>query len=193
MAILPIYLHPHPVLAQEAKPVAKVTPAINQLLDDMMETLLDRDNGVGLAANQVGQLHRVLVLNFSDERLIEEIPLENSSGKIKMINPEIVWQSETISSWEEGCFSVPLVFTDVERPAQVTINYLNEEGKPQAFTTKPNTLFNHCVQHEIDHLDGIVFPERVSRLKRTMVMKKYNKLAPDFDETLPYKHIGANE
>lgn len=193
MAILPIYIHPHPILAQVAKPVDNVTPAIKQLLTDMMETLIDRDNGVGLAANQVGQLHRVLVLNFSDERLIEEIPIENTTGKIKMINPEIVWQSDAISSWEEGCFSVPLVFTDVERPAQVTVKYLDEHGKPQELTTKPNTLFNHCVQHEIDHLDGIVFPERVSRLKRGMVMKKYNKLARDFDETLPYKHINADE
>ena len=153
MAVLPILIAPHPTLKAKSKPVKDVTDELRALLDDMLETMYDAP-GIGLAANQIGSLHRVLVMDCGS-RDDEETP-----RPIKIINPEITGVSEELSSYEEGCLSIPEQFADVERPAVVRVKYLDENGQKQ------ERLFDGleatCVQHEIDHLDGVLFVDHLS-------------------------------
>ncbi len=186
MSILTIYVDPHPVLHQKAQPITTVDNKIKTLMSDMKDTLKAL-KGVGLAANQVGILKRVIVLNTTYCREVDEdktLP----EGIIAMANPVITWKSDNLTWIKEGCFSVPNIFTDVERPDQCTVKYLDEQGKKQTIKTGPG-LFNACLQHEIDHLDGILFPERVSKLKQKRIDKKYRKISPTFNEDLTYKFI----
>ena len=173
MAVLPILIAPHPTLKAKAKPVKDVTDELRALLDDMLETMYDAP-GIGLAANQIGSLHRVLVMDCGS-RDDEETP-----RPIKIINPEITGVSEELSSYEEGCLSIPEQFADVERPAVVRVKYLDENGQKQ------ERLFDGleatCVQHEIDHLDGVLFVDHLSNLKRNMLMKKLKKYLKDREE-----------
>ena len=173
MAVLPILIAPHPTLKAKAKPVKDVTDELRALLDDMLETMYDAP-GIGLAANQIGSLHRVLVMDCGS-RDDEETP-----RPIKIINPEITGVSEELSSYEEGCLSIPEQFADVERPAVVRVKYLDEHGQKQ------ERLFDGleatCVQHEIDHLDGVLFVDHLSNLKRNMLMKKLKKYLKDREE-----------
>ncbi|MDA8603064.1 peptide deformylase [Alphaproteobacteria bacterium] len=173
MAVLPILIAPHPTLKAKAKPVKDVTDELRALLDDMLETMYDAP-GIGLAANQIGSLHRVLVMDCGS-RDDEETP-----RPIKIINPEITGVSEELSSYEEGCLSIPEQFADVERPAVVRVKYLDETGQKQ------ERLFDGleatCVQHEIDHLDGVLFVDHLSNLKRNMLMKKLKKYLKDREE-----------
>ena len=173
MAVLPILIAPHPTLKAKAKPVKDVPDELRALLDDMLETMYDAP-GIGLAANQIGSLHRVLVMDCGS-RDDEETP-----RPIKIINPEITGVSEELSSYEEGCLSIPEQFADVERPAVVRVKYLDENGQKQ------ERLFDGleatCVQHEIDHLDGVRFVDHLSNLKRNMLMKKLKKYLKDREE-----------
>ena len=173
MAVLPILIAPHPTLKAKAKPVKDVTDELRALLDDMLETMYDAP-GIGLAANQIGSLHRVLVMDCGS-RDDEETP-----RPIKIINPEITGVSEELSSYEEGCLSIPEQFAEVDRPAVVRVKYLDENGQ------KNERLFEGleatCVQHEIDHLDGILFVDHLSNLKRNMLMKKLKKYLKERDE-----------
>jgi peptide deformylase len=173
MAVLPILIAPHPTLKAKAKPVKEVTNAVRALLDDMLETMYDAP-GIGLAANQVGSLHRVLVMDCG-AREDDEQP-----RPIKIINPQITGVSEELSSYEEGCLSIPEQFADVERPAVVRIKYLDETGKAQERLFEG--LEATCVQHEIDHLDGILFVDHLSNLKRNMLMKKLKKLIKERED-----------
>ena len=145
MAVLPILIAPHPTLKAKAKPVKDVTDELRALLDDMLETMYDAP-GIGLAANQIGSLHRVLVMDCGS-RDDEETPRPT-----KILHPEITGVSEELSSYEEGCLSIPEQFADVERPAVVRVKDLDENGQKQ------ERLFDGleatCVQHEIDHLNG---------------------------------------
>lgn len=173
MAILPILIAPHPTLKAKAKPVKEVTDGLRTLLDDMLETMYDAP-GIGLAANQIGSLERVLVMDCGS-REEEETP-----RPMKIINPEITGVSEELSSYEEGCLSIPEQYAEVERPAVVRVKYLDENGKQH------ERLFDGleatCVQHEIDHLDGILFVDHLSNLKRNMLMKKLKKLIKEREE-----------
>ena len=166
MALLPILLAPHPTLKAVAKPVADVTPDLQKLAEDMLETMYDAP-GIGLAANQVGRLERVLVMDC------ERDPDAPRQPRI-LFNPEITWESEELSSYEEGCLSIPQQYADVERPASVKVAYLDENG------TAKEDLFEGleatCVQHEIDHLNGILFWDHISNLKRNMLRRKLEKL-----------------
>ena len=173
MAILPILIAPHPTLKAKAKPVKEVTDGLRTLLDDMLETMYDAP-GIGLAANQIGSLERVLVMDCGS-RDEEETP-----RPMKIINPEITGVSEELSSYEEGCLSIPEQYAEVERPAVVRVKYLDEHGKQheQLFDGLEAT----CVQHEIDHLDGILFVDHLSNLKRNMLMKKLKKLIKEREE-----------
>ena len=173
MAVLPILIAPHPTLKAKAKPVKEVTDAVRALLDDMLETMYDAP-GIGLAANQVGSLYRVLVMDCG-AREDDEQP-----RPIKIINPQITGVSEELSSYEEGCLSIPEQFADVERPAVVRIKYLDETGKAQERLFEG--LEATCVQHEIDHLDGILFVDHLGNLKRNMLMKKLKKYLKERDE-----------
>ncbi|MAV46378.1 MAG: peptide deformylase [Alphaproteobacteria bacterium TMED89] len=173
MAVLPILIAPHPTLKAKAKPVKEVTDAVRALLDDMLETMYDAP-GIGLAANQIGSLERVLVMDCGAREEDEE------TRPMKIINPVITGVSEELSSYEEGCLSIPEQYADVERPAAVQVKYLDENGKTQerVFAGLEAT----CVQHEIDHLDGILFVDHLSNLKRNMLMKKLKKLIKERED-----------
>ncbi|GJL85755.1 MAG: peptide deformylase [Micavibrio sp.] len=165
-----IIIVPDPVLKQQAQPVAKVDDAIRQQMDNMLETMYEAP-GIGLAANQVSMLNRVLVIDTTrrDEEAEEEGP-----GPICMANPEVVWKSENMSVMEEGCLSIPQQYADVERPAIVKVKYLDYDGKEAEI--EANGLLSHCVQHEIDHLNGVLFVDYLSSLKRNMILRRVDKL-----------------
>ncbi len=158
---------PDPVLKQTAQEVATVTPEIQKQMDKMLATMYDAP-GIGLAANQVGLLNRVLVMDLSrrDE--------EQEAAPIFMANPEIIWESEEMSVLEEGCLSIPQQYADVERPAQVRVKYLDFDGKQAEL--EASGLLSHCVQHEIDHLNGVLFIDYLSSLKRNMILRKLDKM-----------------
>ena len=160
MALIPIILIPDPVLRKVASPVAEITDGIRQLLDDMAETMYDAP-GIGLAAPQVNISERIIVMDCSRD---EEPEL------YKMINPEIVASSQERSVLEEGCLSIPNQTADVERPAHVDVRYLDVDGNEQMLHCEG--LLAACVQHEIDHLDGVLFIDHISRLKRDMIVRK---------------------
>ncbi len=158
---------PHPALKQVAKPVDKVDDAIRAQMDGMLKTMYDAP-GIGLAANQVNILNRVLVMDLS-KRDEEEEP-----NPICMANPEVIYKSEELSVMEEGCLSVPQQYADVERPKVVRVKYLDYDGNEAEL--EADNLLSHCVQHEIDHLNGDLFIDYLSTLKRKMMIKKVNKL-----------------
>ena len=173
MTVLPILIAPHPTLKAKAKPVKEVTDELRTLLDDMLETMYDAP-GIGLAANQIGSLERVLVMDCGS-REDEEEP-----RPIKIINPVITGATEELSTYEEGCLSIPEQYAEVERPAGVRVQYLDENGTKQEWDFFG--LEATCIQHEIDHLDGILFVDHLSNLKRNMLMKKLKKLVKEREE-----------
>lgn len=161
---------PDPVLKKQADSVGTVDETITKQLDRMLDTMY-AEHGVGLAANQVGLLNRVLVMDVDQT--------EGQRGSpIFMINPEIVWESDERSSYQEGCLSIPQQYADIERPASVRVEYIDEKGVKQELLTnaEEHLLLNHCVQHEIDHLNGRLFIDYLSSLKRNMMIKKVQKL-----------------
>ncbi|MBB3592730.1 peptide deformylase [Rhizobium sp. BK529] len=166
MTIKPLIILPDPVLRQVSKPIERVDADLQRLADDMLETMYDAP-GIGLAAIQIGLPRRMLVIDLAKEGE-EKQPLV-------FINPEIVSSSEDRSVYEEGCLSIPDYYAEVERPAKVTVKYLNREGKEQS--VEADGLLATCLQHEIDHLNGVLFIDHISRLKRDMVIKKFTKAA----------------
>jgi len=164
MAIKPIVLLPDPVLRAKAAPVAAVDADIKALMDDMLETMYDAP-GIGLAAPQIGISKRVIVMDCSDD--------ENQPEPIKMANPEIIAASEDTSTMEEGCLSIPDHRGEVTRPSAITVQYLDEHG--QAQERDCDGLLAVCIQHEIDHLNGVLFIDYLSRLKRDMIIRKMTK------------------
>lgn len=157
---------PHPALKTKAEPIDTVDDAIREQMDRMLVTMYDAP-GIGLAANQVGILNRVLVMDL-DYR-------DGEGGKpVYMANPEIIWESEELSILEEGCLSVPQQYAEVERPEKVRVKYLDYNGHEQELEAEG--LLSHCVQHEMDHLNGVVFIDYLSSLKRNMMVKKVKKL-----------------
>ena len=158
---------PHPALKQKSKAVSAVDDAVRAQMDAMLKTMYDAP-GIGLAANQVGMLNRVLVMDLSKRDEGEE------PSPICMANPEIIYKSEELSTMEEGCLSVPKQYADIERPKIVRVKYLDYNGKEAEL--EADNLLSHCVQHEIDHLDGILFIDYLSTLKRKMLLKKLDKL-----------------
>lgn len=165
MAILPIYVAPHPVLKKTAEPVEAVDAELAKLMDDMLDTMYDAP-GIGLAAPQVGVSKRILVMDVAGEG--------EPARPVRMANPEIVWESEDLANYQEGCLSFPEQFADVERPAQVRVRYIDQNNEPQEI--EADGLLATCVQHEIDHLDGIVFVDYLSSVKRSMILRKLKKL-----------------
>lgn len=166
MAILPIIHVPDPLLRQVSKPVGAITPAIVQLLEDMVQTMYDAP-GLGLAAPQIGQMSRAIVMDCAKDETPPEL--------WKMINPEIIAASEETEILEEGCLSIPDHVGDVERPASVTVRFMDIEGQMQEL--QADGLLSACVQHEIDHLNGVLFIDHLSRLKRDMIWRKVLKEA----------------
>lgn len=166
MAILKIIEIPDKRLKTKSIPVKKVDEEVKTLLHDMVETMRVAD-GLGLAAPQVGINRRVVVLDVPFRTAGEDEP-------VFMVNPEIYWRSEEMNHYKEGCLSLPEQYADVERPAEVKIKYLDENGNEK--DVHADGLFATVVQHEVDHLDGIVFVDRVSRIKRNMLLRKLRKL-----------------
>jgi len=164
MARLPIIVAPDPRLKVKAKPVDKVDAEIRQLMDDMMETM-HAANGIGLAAPQVGVLKRVLVMDIAHE--------DEEPNPIRMANPEIVWASDEEELREEGCLSLPDQFAEVVRPKSVRVRYLDHENEVREMECI--ALQAVCVQHEMDHLEGTLFVDRISALKRNMILRKLTK------------------
>ena len=165
MALLPIIHVPDPRLKQVSKPVAKVDRSVAKLMNDMMDTMHDAP-GIGLAAPQVGEFIRVIVV---------DITRDGYEGKpLKLANPEIVWSSDHAVAMEEGCLSVPSQYADVKRPDKIKITYLDEKNTAQQL--EADGLLARVLQHEIDHLDGKLFIDYLSRMKRTMMVKKVQKL-----------------
>ena len=165
MALREILIVPDPRLKKECEPVAEVNDEIRELLNDMLETMYAAP-GIGLAAPQIGVMKRVVVMDVSDDK--------DKPEPIKLINPEIIWESEDTSVYQEGCLSIPEQYADVERPAEVGLRYLDENGKEHEI--EADGLLATCIQHELDHLDGILFTDYLSALKRNMIMKKVQKL-----------------
>ncbi len=168
MAKLDIINVPDPLLKTMSKPVAQVDERVRTLLDDMLETMYDAP-GIGLAAIQVGVAERLIVLDTSME--------EEEKRPQFFINPEIVWESEELNVYSEGCLSVPEHYADVERPASVRVKYLDYNGETQEQLMEG--LDATCIQHEIDHLNGVVFIDYLSRLKRNMIVRKVQKAQKD--------------
>lgn len=166
MAVLKLYEYPEPILKQKAARVDVVTDDIRRLLDDMLETMY-ASAGVGLAAPQIGVSQRIVVIDAEQDD-------ETGSGNpLFLINPEIIWRSEDIVCGEEGCLSVPKQRAEVERNAEVKVRYLDYNG--QECEIHGEGLLAVCLQHELDHLDGILYIDRISRLKRQMLLKKLKK------------------
>lgn len=158
---------PNPVLKQMAQPIDKVDDATRKQMDRMLETMYEAP-GIGLAANQVGLLNRVLVMDLACRNEGDQ------PAPIFMANPQIIHESEEMSVMDEGCLSVPKQYAQVERPAIVNVKYLDYHGKEAQLEAQG--LLSHCVQHEIDHLNGVLFIDYLSSLKRNMIIKKVQKL-----------------
>ena len=170
MSIRPILEAPNPVLKQISRPVAEVTDATRALMDDMLETMYDAP-GIGLAAIQIGVPERILVIDIGDGAKLDDGDVAKNPRFF--VNPEIVEASDDLSVYEEGCLSVPDFYEEVERPAQCTVRYLDYDGSPREL--KAEGLLATCIQHEMDHLNGILFVDHLSRLKRNMILKKLQK------------------
>ena len=166
MALREILVVPDPLLKQISKPVDVVDDELRALMDDMLETMYAAP-GIGLAAIQVGVPKRVIVMDLAREG---EDPQPRH-----FVNPEILWASEETAPYEEGCLSVPEIYDEVERPSQVKLRYLNYRG--EAVEEDAEGLFAVCIQHEMDHLDGVLFIDHLSRLKREQAIKKVKKQA----------------
>lgn len=167
MAVREILILPDPLLRKVAEPVDSFDDDLKKTVDDMFETMYEAP-GIGLAGPQIGYMKRVVVIDLADE----ENP---DSGKIAMVNPEIVGMSEETAVSEEGCLSIPELYYEVERPAEVTVKYFTPEG--EEITRKATGRLAVCMQHEIDHLDGVLYIDYLSRLKRDRVNKKFQKRA----------------
>lgn len=172
MALLSLVIEPDPRLHIKSKPVDKVDDEIRTLMDNMLETMY-HEGGIGLSAVQVGIHKRVLVMDV--ERGSERYGNvdEKASKPIYMANPEITWASEELNCYNEGCLSFPGEYSEVVRPARVTVEYLDYKNRKQ--TLEADGLLATCVQHEIDHLDGIVFTDHISSLKRDIILRKMKK------------------
>src|SRR5579884_2330265 len=169
MAILPIVIAPDPRLKTRSEPIDKIDASIQKLAADMLETMY-HEKGIGLAAVQVGVLKRLLVTDIAWR---DEEGITPGNQKV-LVNPEIVEDSEEMNVYKEGCLSFPDQFAEVERPKTVRVRYLNLDGvqKEENFTGLEAT----CIQHEIDHLNGIVFVDHITMMKRDMILRKLKKL-----------------
>ena len=164
MSLLQILQAPHPGLKRVAQPVAEVTDELRTLMDDMLETMYHAP-GIGLAAPQVGVDKRIVVVDVGRE--------ENDRHPLRLVNPELVWASDDSVTMEEGCLSLPDQFAEVKRPSAVRLRYLDETGAEQEIAA--DGMLARCLQHEVDHLDGILFVDHLSALRRNMILRKLDK------------------
>jgi peptide deformylase len=164
MSIRTILIHPDPRLKKICAPVEGVDPSLRKLADDMIETMYDAP-GIGLAAPQIGILQRLFVMDFSAK--------DDPPAPMALFNPQVIWASDELNTYEEGCLSIPDMYEEVTRPAEVKLRYLDLDGKPQE--RHLDGLGATCAQHEIDHLNGKLFIDYLSRIKRSMITNKMKK------------------
>lgn len=164
MAILPIIWAPDPILKARCMPVESIDDDVRRLVRDMFQTMYAAP-GVGLAAPQIGDTRRIVVIDVAGK---DEPP-----QPMALINPEILWRSEETQVYEEGCLSLPELYADVERPARVKVRFLDVDGASREI--EGDGLLAVCLQHEIDHIDGVLFVDHISALKRNMMLKKMVK------------------
>ena len=176
MAIRPLVILPDAQLRLVSKPVETVTPEIRTLAADMLETMYDAP-GIGLAAIQIGVPLRVVTIDLakpaSEREEGDTTPAEPRNPMV-FINPQIVWSSEERSAYEEGCLSIPEYYEEVERPAAVKVRYMDLDGKDQEIAAEG--LLATCLQHEIDHLDGVLFIDRLTGLRRQLALRRLKRL-----------------
>lgn len=170
MALLDIISIPDPVLRKKSAPIERIDDDLKRLMDQMLEAMYDAP-GIGLAAVQVGVPRRLITIDVANKETAEgEEPVKEP---MFLINPKILWRSEETGIYEEGCLSIPEYYAEVERPARIRFSYLDRDGQPQERAA--DGILATCVQHEIDHLDGKLFIDHISKLKRDMVIKKFAK------------------
>lgn len=161
---LKILVAPNPILKAKAAPVAELDDKTRKLMDDMLEAMYLAP-GIGLAAPQVGVSKRIVVVDLAHKN--------EPRTPVRLVNPEITWRSEEMAMQEEGCLSLPDQFAEVLRSTAVRVAFTDEHGKPQEI--EGSGMLSRCLQHEIDHLDGILFVDRLSTLKRNMIMRRLAK------------------
>jgi peptide deformylase len=164
MSLLPILVAPDPRLKMRAKPVEAISAELRQLMDDMLETMYAAP-GIGLAAPQIGVSLRIIVVDISRE--------DQPRAPLFMANPELVWVSDDDAAYEEGCLSVPEHYAEVVRPATIRVRYLDRDNEMRE--QQSTDLLATVIQHEMDHLDGILFIDHLSALKRNMILRKLIK------------------
>ena len=159
-----ILIEPDPILRKKSQPLEKVDNEIRKLMDDMLKTMYSAP-GIGLAAVQIGILKRLIVIDISKDNKKKE--------PLFLINPKITFKSQNTSRYEEGCLSLPGHFAEIERPAECQLDYIDYNGKQKKL--KASGLLSTCIQHEVDHLDGVLFIDYLSKLKKDMIIKKLIK------------------
>jgi len=164
MTLRPILTAPDPRLKALATEIAKVDGEIRSLIDDMLETMYEAD-GIGLAAVQIGVAKAVIVMDIDQK--------DGKRNPRVFVNPKLLWASEDLASFEEGCLSVPDIWEEVQRPARIRAEYLDRNGHKQ--TLEADGLLADCLQHEMDHLKGVLFIDHLSRLKRSIALRKLAK------------------
>ena len=164
MTIRKILTEPDPILRKKCEPLEGVNDQLRNLMNDMLETMYEAP-GIGLAAIQIGVLKRVVVIDVSKK--------EGEKSPLFLVNPEIIYRSKKTSTYEEGCLSLPGQFAEIERPAECKVEYLDFNGKKKQLDAKG--LLSTCIQHEIDHLNGVLFIDYLSKLKKSMIIKKLKK------------------
>ncbi|MBV9570869.1 MAG: peptide deformylase [Alphaproteobacteria bacterium] len=164
MSIRPVLTAPDPRLKAMSEDVAQVNDELKKLIDDMLETMYAED-GIGLAAIQVGVPKRLLVMDLAQK--------EGRREPQAFVNPRILWASDETTTVQEGCLSVPDIWEDVERPTRITAEFLDRDGTLK--TVEANGLLSTCLQHEMDHLNGVLFIDHLSKLKRSMALRKVQK------------------
>jgi peptide deformylase len=165
MSLLPILTIPDSRLKAKCKPLDNVDGRVVQLMDSMLETMYQAP-GIGLAAPQIGLLERLIVVDVTDHKTEKPAPLA-------MVNPELVWASDELAVTQEGCLSIPEVYAEVTRPRMIRVRYVDRDGEVREMDA--DGLLATCVQHEIDHLNGVLFIDHLTSLKRNMLLRKYTK------------------
>ena len=166
MALRDILILPDKRLRLKSEPVKAVDRSLRKLVDDMFETMYAAP-GIGLAAIQIGVPQRIVTMDLAKK--------DDSKAPLVFINPEVTWKADERATYEEGCLSIPEYYEEVERPAKVKVKYLDLDGK--AHETEAKGLLATCLQHEIDHINGVLFIDHLSRLKRSLIIKKFTKAA----------------
>ena len=164
---------PDPLLRKVSEPVLKVDTEVKKLMDDMLETMYAAP-GIGLAAVQIGILKRAIVIDLSKE--------DGKRNPLFLVNPEITFKSKEFTTYEEGCLSIPNQFAEVKRPSECKINFLDYNGKKNELHAQG--LLATCIQHEIDHLNGILFIDYLSKLKKDLILKKTKKQKKEIDRVV---------